>query len=264
MKKILKFYIFFLFLVLLTRFSFYQNKNKFQIHFLDVGQGDATLITTPTNCKILVDGGKPSTVTDILINHLSFHNRQFDLVIATHADLDHYGGLIKLSQNFTIKHLVLSSDSKTNKQYESFLDLNINTPKIYPTQISKYYICGLYLDLLSFQGRDSNTSSVIAILTLPDQTKVFLGGDIEVEQEKLINDLFPNLRVEILKANHHGSKTSNSFDFMANLSPDYFIISAGRNNSYNHPHSSVIQSAKKLGLNIRRTDLEGTVSFFFD
>lgn len=263
MKKILKFYTVFLILTIALRWNFYQKANFYQIHFLDVDQGDATLIVTPSNCRIVIDGGKPGTISDTLINHLPFGNYKFDLVVATHPDLDHYGGLIKLSQDSGFQNLVLSLSTKVDKIYQYFLDQNQDTTKLYPLEAIKYSYCGLIFEFLSFPSEDSNASSVITIVTLPDSTTVFLGGDIEVHEENQLMKLYPNLKVDILKANHHGSKTSNAYDFMQHLNPKYLIVSAGKNNSYNHPHSSVVINAKKLGINIRRTDLEGTVSFFF-
>lgn len=240
------------------------NASRFQLHFLDIGQGDATLITTPTNCKILIDGGKPGTVSDKLIDNLNFNSfKEFDLVVATHPDLDHYGGLIKLSQTSSIKNLVLSSSSKKDKFYSYFLSLNSDVPTIYPTNLKQFYLCGLDIWFFSFPSEDSNASSVVTIVKFPDQTKVFLGGDIESHEEKEIIKTYPDLKIDILKANHHGSKTSNSYSFLESLDPEYFIISSKKGNSYGHPSSSTIINTKKLNLKVMRTDLEGTVSFFF-
>jgi beta-lactamase superfamily II metal-dependent hydrolase len=266
MKKLLGFYLFIIISFFAFRYPLYLNSDKFTLTFLDIGQGDSVLIRTPSNCLMLVDAGNLNKLTDKLINPLHFNQKTIDLAIVTHPDLDHYGGFLKLQQSFQIKHAFLSNSLKTNQYYQKLLQNFQNQS----TQIHKhsfdqsYLFCGIRVDVLTINSDTSNGSSVITLLTFPDQTKVLLAGDIEKNEEASLIQKYPNLHADILKANHHGSKTSNTADFLQKVNPRYFIIQSGEDNNFGHPHPQTLQNIYKSNSIILRNDLQGDISFFFE
>lgn len=266
MKKLLGFYLFIIISFFSFRYPLYLNADKFILTFLDIGQGDSILIRTPSNCLMLVDAGNLNKLTDKLINPLHFNQKTIDLAVVTHPDLDHYGGFLKLQQSFHIKHSFLSNSPKTNQYYQQLLqNFRTSGTQTYKHSADKTYnLCGLQIKVLTINATTSNGSSVITLLTLPDQTKVLLAGDIEKEGETSLIQKYPNLHADILKANHHGSKTSNTANFLQKVNPKYVIIQSGGDNNFGHPHPQALQNIYKSNSVILRNDLQGDISFFFE
>lgn len=265
MKKIVGFYFSFIVLLILVRLPFYLNINKYQLTFLNIGQGDSIYIKTPENCRIIIDSGKPNTLGDSLIQILPFNVKQLDLILITHPDLDHYGGFQNLVGKYNISQAIISPlDSEKTSYINLIKSLQASGTDIYKVEASSYLeICSLQIHLTAFQSNNANSSSIISHITFPSGYSFFSAGDISVEQElKLLKGSFP-LNADIYKASHHGSTTSNSKAILDSIKPDYTVVQSGLNNLYNHPHFSVIKTLNHTKSKVLRNDLQGQIDFFF-
>lgn len=242
-----------------------------KISFLDIGQGDAILIETPDHRLILVDGGPNDAVLNALSKVLSFWQKTFDLIILTNPDRDHMDGLLHVLDRYTVKKFLVSGVWKKNAFTKGLLE-KISSKKV-PLLLARsdedFSFGDVTLDILFppriFTDEDVtiNNGSVVFMLRFHGH-RIMFPGDAEVETETWIAKNIPDIRAEILKAGHHGSKTSSSEIFLQKVQPKVTIISCGKRNRYGHPHEITLERLKKVGSKILRTDELGTVQFTFD
>jgi competence protein ComEC len=234
-----------------------------QISFFNIGQGDASLITSKRGDRIIIDCGPSSKIIDQLETKLSFWSRHIDMLIITHGDRDHYGGCKDIIERFQVNKVMINGvfDSK-NKSYQELLELiKSKNIQILPAIQNTYINLGssIELQLLNPQTnlwgqdiRDDNTESIVILLRSKNQN-ILLTGDADEKTEAKILKEYPQLDIDILKAGHHGSKTSSSEQFLDAITPKQVIISAGANNSYNHPHPEIINRLNKRNIKIQET-----------
>lgn len=246
---------------------------RLHIAFLDVGQGDAILITTPNDRQLLIDGGRsPATTLDQLGRQMPFWDRSIDLVIATHPDADHVTGLVDVVQRYEVARLITNgADAAGDTAYAALLAAAVaqDTP-VHPAQIGEVIIFddGVRLEILHTATEQTmsgsrNDGSVVARLTYGDLS-VLLTGDAESEAEAALLATGRPLAAVVLKAGHHGANTSSSAPFLRAVSPRFIVISAGRDNDYGHPHPDMLERAVAAGATILRTDEMGTVELATD
>jgi len=242
--------------------------DKLVVSFLDVGQGDATLIRTPEGNDILIDGGPDNTVIKKLGEYLPFGDWDIELMILTHPHADHVTGLIEVLERFEVDKVlttgVLHSAGYYNQWQKIIAEKDILVEIIdHPQQeCVEEDVC---LDILfpyeSFDGQkieNLNNASIVAKLIYVS-TSVMLMGDYENE-ESLTGDLKAN----ILKAGHHGSNNANAKEFVEMVSPDYAVVSVGADNYYGHPHYRSLKNFERFGAEIFRTDRDGDIRFISD
>jgi competence protein ComEC len=262
----------FIFLLLLaTIFVFYldwQNSNrKLTFAMLDVGQGDALFIESPTGTQVLIDGGPPRKILSQLARVMSPLDRHIDAFIITNPDQDHIGGFPDVLNVYKVDRVFESgtwNDSKTYQNLRTEIK-NKNIPDILARKGMRLNIGGgAAIDIL-FPDRDvsawsPNDGSVMAKL-IYGNTSIMLTGDATIKTEKIIlGEYSPaQLRSAILKVGHHGSRTSTSASFVKALSPQYALISDGKDNKYGHPHQETLNTLSSLGVKIFRTDLLGSI-----
>ena len=234
---------------------------------LDIGQGDALFIESPTGTQVLFDAGPAKKILGPLRKVMSPFDRTIDAVVITNPDADHIGGFSEIFKNYTIG-LVLEpgtiNDSKVYKNLKDKVDSK-NIPNILAKKGMKLDLGGgVVVDIL-FPDRDvstwnSNDGSVVARLSYGD-TSVMLTGDSTIKTEKMILEQFKNndLKSTILKVGHHGSRTSSGDAFVKAVAPIYALISDGKDNKYGHPHPEVLDVLSEIGAKILRTDLLGTI-----
>lgn len=261
----------FLFSLIFIIISVYQlsDKKEVRVKFLNVGQGDSILITTPRGGNILIDGGRDSVVLERLGRNLSFFEKKIDLVVATHDDLDHVGGLPEVIKRYEVDTLLTSLASSTgeamgavvkNAQQKDLKILHANHPQIINTED------GVQLQILfptqDMNGaKDSNGASVV-VRVVYGQISFLLTGDLPQAGELYLANVYgEKLKSNILKLGHHGSDTSTHPTFLKMVNPSAVVVSAGKNNSFNHPHQSVIDLVKKFGIQIFSTAEEGDIAF---
>jgi competence protein ComEC len=234
--------------------------SKDKISFLNVGQGDSSLITSKRGHRIIVDCGPDSKIIDQLESKLGFWAHRIDMIIITHGDKDHYGGCRDVIEKYKVGKVMINGvfDSK-NQDYKSLLELiQAKEIQILPSIKDTYITLGdsIELQLLNPQHnlweqdiRDDNSESIIIFLR-SSQNSILLTGDADESTESKILSQYPQLDVDILKAGHHGSKTSTSEKLLDAITPQQVIISAGANNSYQHPHPDVVNKIKKRKIRI--------------
>ena len=253
-------------IILLLLLCIHYNNRVFnfntEITFIDVGQGDCTLISYPNNSlNILVDTGGNlyyDLASEVVIPYLnSIGIKKLDYLILTHGDYDHMGASSTLLETYKVDNILINSSN--NNKLE--LDLLGNYSKII-TMIdknSRLNIKNNIIDIYTYASSDENHNSLITMFYL-NNYKILLTGDASVNEELKLLDYIDD--VDILKVGHHGSNTSSSKKFVDTISPKYSIISAGYKNRYHHPSKKVLDTLKDSL--IYRTDMNGMIKFVFN
>lgn len=241
--------------------------NQLNAYFFDVGQGDSSLIKTPNQKLILVDGGRGNDVLFELSKVLPFTVNKIDLIVVSHSHADHIAGLIDVIENYKIGCVVYDWNdgpiSLTEEYFRSqLIDQNIMVVEEMDSLPNEcFYDDSISLDFYNMsqekQFKNQNLESLLMLLDYKD-FEVLYTGDAEVEIQKALFDSI-NEDVEVLKVPHQGARDSFYLPLLAKIKPDLAIISVGEGNRYGHPHKEVIGGYKKLGIPVVRTDQNGTV-----
>ena len=236
--------------------------------FCDVGQGDAIYIRTPGQIDILIDGGPGKKVLKCLSDNMPVWDREIELVFATHPDADHITGLVNVIHEFSVKSFNTVSEKKDTKIFET-LRKTISEKKVPYREISQGDTFSLSDGVVietkwpkeGFSSQDTNEYSLVQLLKFGD-FDLLLTGDIThqiLDSLDLNSDL-----IEVLKLPHHGSKTGVDNSTFEKIKASVAIISAGKNNSYHHPHPSVLALLRKYNIEYKRTDIEGEIKIVTD
>ncbi len=244
---------------------------KMTVEFIDVGQGDCTLITT-SDTVILVDGGEVAEAQKI-INYLKNKNiNKIDCCIATHPHSDHIGSLYKVFEEFEISDVIMPEAPEkiipTTTTYERFLEsVSQNVQNVLPAVAGENHTYGqIKIEILGpvSEYDDLNNISVVSKIIFGD-TSVMLTGDAETPSEvDMLKNIHTDYSADVLKVGHHGSKTSTSEAWLNAVSPQYAVILCGKNNDYGHPHKQLTERLKKFDIDYYRTDLAGDIVFESD
>jgi competence protein ComEC len=233
------------------------------VHFIDVGQGDSTLIQTPEQ-NILIDAGE-RTAGEGVVEYLKNLNVNYlNIVISTHPHADNMGGLINVMKNISTGEVIDPAVPHTTQTYEDYLVL-IDQKNIKFTEgkagISRDLGGGALMQIihpLSPSVSDLNNASIVVRLTFGDISFIFSGdAEKKAENEILLRDY--NLSATVLKVGHHGSKTSTSASYLSAISPEVAVISCGKDNTYGHPHEETLKLLKDSEIDVYRTDTHGTI-----
>ncbi len=240
------------------------------VDFIDVGQGDCTLIRA-SDAVMLVDAGESGTA-DTVISYLKEKGiEKIDCCIATHPHSDHIGALYKVFEEFNVDTVLLPDLPDelipTTSAYEKFLDGLENVKNIIPAGAGDDFDFGsLNVDILGpvKEYDDLNHMSVVSKVTFGN-TSIMLTGDTETPAEAdMLKKKSVDYSADILKVGHHGSKTSTSEKWLEAVNPQFAVISCGLDNDYGHPHKILVNRLEKFGVEYYRTDLEGNVLFKSD
>lgn len=233
-----------------------QNDNP-EIVFLDIGQGDAILLQQGTT-QILIDGGPGAEVVQRLGEYMPFWDRTIELVILSHAHGDHYAGLIDVFDLFTVQEFMWSGAVENADDFDVFMEMMAreDCEVILAAADLDMRLGSIILDFLypftaeQFldQHEENLNNTSIVIRAVGPNISVMLTGDaeVEVEEELIDNNVF--VQADILKAGHHGSKTSSCEQFIKAVSPDRATFHAGENNKFNHPADLVVARYQDLGI----------------
>jgi len=255
-------------------FVFTENReHKLRVVFLNVGQGDSIFIQAPNGNSALIDGGPPNgKVLSELGSVMSFFDRDIDVVIATHPDQDHIGGLPEVFSRYHVGALFESGLTSENGVYSAMEKEaeKDGTQKILARGGEKIKLAqNVILEILypdkNFPPRaETNSTSVVVKLTYGNESFLFT-GDLPQEQEnELVQKYGTVLHANVLKFGHHGSKTSNSSGFFSVVAPEYGVVSVGEENKYGHPNKEVLDLAEQDKIKVLRTDIEGRIVFETD
>lgn len=239
--------------------------STFSIHFLDVGQADAALIECDGH-YMLIDGGNTDSSSKMYTVLQEDDIRHLDIVVGTHADADHIGGLAGALNYATADVVLCSTTTNNTKAFENFkkyAEQNGNGIVV-PEIGDKYYLGSSLITILSVNaGNDSNNSSIVLKLEYGD-TSILFTGDAEKEAEQEMLDNGADLSADVLKVGHHGSAGSSSSEFLEEVDPEYAIISVGLDNSYSHPTEAALERLEEQDAEIYRTDLQGEITLTSD
>ncbi len=241
---------------------------KLVVKMLDIGQGDALLIRSPEQ-TILVDSGDVDKREELVKLLRAEKVSEIDKLITTHPHADHLGGAYALLKNFTVKEALDNGQPTTNKTYQTYLKLLKEKKVAYKTLRAGDKVDfggGASLEVFNptdgdvKKGGDLNNNSIVGKLTY-GKFSMLLTGDCEANREKVLMEKYgQSLQADVLKAPHHGSKTSSNRNFLKLVAPKDVLISCGAGNDYGHPHKETLNKYKDLKLNIYRTDKDGTIT----
>lgn len=234
-----------------------------EVHFIDVGQGEAILIKKG-NESMLIDAGKNVSV-DLIVSYLKKQKvRKLEYVIGTHPHEDHIGGLDAVIDNFDIGKVIMPNAIATTKTFEDVLDsinkkgLSITKAKsgdIYDFNGASFIILAPNQDEYS----NLNNYSVVVKLTYGANSFLFTGDAEAQSEEEILTKNKRSLKADVLKVGHHGSVTSTTQDFLDAVNPSVAVISLGAENTYGHPHKEIAERLESKKIKTYRTDLHGNI-----
>ncbi|HEY1042054.1 MAG TPA: MBL fold metallo-hydrolase [Candidatus Paceibacterota bacterium] len=243
------------------------------VAFLDVGQGDAIYIESPTGVDLLIDGGKDKSAVRELSKVMGPLDRRIDIVLATHPDADHIGGLPDVLSRYRVGTVLESGKAGDSSQADRFTD-SIRREAGAAYGIAKQDMRihlgeGVYADVLFPEGdakklRETNDASVILRLVYGESEFMLTGDAPSWVEERLVQKYGRGLRSDVLKAGHHGSRTSSSDVFLFAVMPQTVVVSAGKDNPYGHPHPEVLDNVREIGATVVSTAESGTIVFRSD
>lgn len=251
-----------LFLISIVIWSIDLDNKYLTVTFLDVGQGDSIFIEAPNGNQLLIDGGANKSVLRKLGQVMPFYDRSIDVVLATHPDKDHIGGLPHVLDRYDIDFFLSSGAVSKSGVYK---ELHSKVDALVVKRGMKIHLDSDVTVEILFPDRDvskveSNTASVVLRVTY-GETSFLLTGDSPKSIEKYLVGI-DDLNSDVLKVGHHGSKTSSALEFIEEVSPSVVVISTGKDNRYGHPHQEVIDLFQ--GIPIFSTYEDGTVSILSD
>lgn len=237
------------------------NPDTMEVHFIDVGQGDATLITCGGHA-MLIDAGDDTKGT--AVQH--YLNQQkiatLDYLILTHPDADHIGGAPVIITKFEIRQVFVSNFEKDNRTYEKLIQaldyrrLDAATPEAG----AEYALGTAVMTVLAPNAEyDNPNDASIALLIQNGDNKFLFTGDAGAAAERDILDTGMDISADVYKVGHHGSRYSTSADFLEAAAPAYAVISCAQDNAYGYPHAEILNMLKAHGVKVYRTDEAGTV-----
>ncbi|OGF73738.1 hypothetical protein A2W57_00925 [Candidatus Giovannonibacteria bacterium RIFCSPHIGHO2_02_43_16] len=256
--------------VISWREAFGRDRDKLKFYMLDVGQGDAIFIETPSGNQILFDGGQDRKILEELGKVMPFYDRSIDLVILTHPHLDHAGGLLEVLKNYEVGELMDGGDSYNLAEYGELKKLMEEKKIKYEVARRGLKISldkGISLLVLApdklIKSDNPHDNNVVSRLSY-GRIDFLLMGDGEKGEELKLVQAGDNLESEVLKVGHHGSKTSSNPLFLEEVNPEYALISVGAKNRYGHPAQITLDNLLAAGAKILRTDIDSIIEFKTD
>lgn len=252
---------------IVVAWRFYPNNRLLEISVLDIGQGDAILLEAPKGQVVLVDGGPDKKILRRLGEELPFWEKNIDLMVLTHPHEDHLAGLVFVLDRYHVGAVMITGVMASSNSYKHFLEIisNKHIPLILIDQTETIAFDDIRLEILypqsSFKSQrmgNINNSSIVMKMVYKE-VELLLTGDAEEAEEKELLASGINLQADILKVGHHGSETSSTEGFIKIVNPKIALISSGAGNSYGHPSPRTLKRFERLGIEVFRTDLEGTV-----
>ncbi|MBE6071356.1 MAG: MBL fold metallo-hydrolase [Clostridium butyricum] len=244
--------------------SFINSNDKMIIHYIDVNQGDATLIQVNTK-NILIDSGPESSKKNLLAYLNSINLDKLDYVVATHPHEDHIGNMQHIIKEYDILSFYAPKITSNTKTFEEMIDsiksknLKINIIKEGTSSIDLGPNTSITVFSPSKYEYDNlNNYSPIIKIEYKNTSFLFTGDAEEEVENTVLQNNFP-ISSDVLKVGHHGSSTSTSTSFLSAVNPSISIISVGEDNNYNHPSNETIKKLQQNKSIIYRTDIDGNI-----
>lgn len=254
-------------------FSLEAHQGKLFFHVFDIGQGDALFIEAPNGNQVLIDGGPSNALLAKLGKTMPFWDRSIDLLVLSHPHVDHVIGLIDVLKRYHVGMVIESGVNYSTAEYgewHTLLDQK-HIPVVIAERGDVVHLArGVDLRILapfesfvSKSPKNVHDATVVMKLSFASSTALLM-GDAESELEYQFLAQGVDLRADILKVGHHGSKTSSTNFFLEAVRPYFAVISAGRKNRYGHPTQEVLDRLQALGISIQRTDRDGDITYVSD
>ena len=249
-------------------FLYLGSHRKLTVAFLDIGQGDAIYIEAPNGNQMLIDGGPDRKVVTELGKIMPFADKSLNVMLATHPDADHIGGLPYTLDAFQTASFVDNGQLSDTGTYKT-LHEKISAKNVMYAKANRGMKIvldkdrGVEFDVLSpklpLSAKDTNINSIVGQLSYGSSSFMFTGDAPQNIETYLVSHDGESLKSDVLKAGHHGSRSSSASEFLKKVCPQFAIISVGAKNRYGHPHKEVLDLLEKLNIKILRTDEDGTV-----
>ncbi|MDP2735908.1 MAG: ComEC/Rec2 family competence protein [bacterium] len=259
------------FLLAVTLWSEVLKSPSLELAFLDVKQGDAIYVETPHGHQMLIDGGPDATVLSRLGEVMPFYDKSIDLLVVTHPDADHITGLVSVLESFEVQTVVWTGKANDTRVFAAFAEAleneGANLVLAEAGQEIVFGDSGAILEILypkegiDIEGEASNETSIISRLRYGGSS-VLLPGDTTQKIERRLLKAGTDLKSDILKVAHHGSRTSSAPEFLLAVGPEDAVISVGKGNRFGHPAQETLVNLAGYGMRIHRTDEEGTILFY--
>ena len=241
-----------------------------QVHFLDVGQGDCTIVICDGEAMV-IDGG-PASASRFVYSYVrkTLKLQHIDYVISTHPHLDHVYGLSSVLNAAPVDLIltpVLEWDSKAFNSMLKYAEAQ-GTPLSVPQEGDTLKLGGATITILhcwpeALEYGRTNDSSIVTRIDY-GETSFIITGDAEDWSEYMMIDAGYPLKANVLRVSHHGSNTGSTMEFLQAVQPEYAVISVGKDNGYGHPHTEVLERLNEIGAKVLRTDELGTIVFQSD
>lgn len=235
---------------------------KLQIHYIDVGQADAILIKQGEHAMV-IDAGKNDT-EDMVVSYLNDQGiNKLDYAIGTHVHEDHIGGMDKVVESFKIDNILFPKQVSTTKAFERFViavknkNMQLYAPKVgekFEFGEASFQIIAPNSDLY----KEANDYSIVVKLTYKNKSFLFMGDAESTSEEEILNNGL-DIKCNVLKIGHHGSKTSTFKKFLEKASPDVAVLTTGKDNDYKHPAKKTMNRLQERNIPVYRTDESGTI-----
>lgn len=234
-----------------------------EVHYIDVGQGDATLIKCGSHA-MLIDGGNNNKGTTVQLYLKKQGVESLDYVIGTHPDADHIGGLDVIVYKYNCEKVIMPDYEKDTRTYQELVDVihDKNMKITYPVVGEQYALGEAKFTIIApnsnSYGGNANDYSVAILLEYGKNRFLFTGDAEEAsEAEMLTNGI--DISADVYKVAHHGSRSASTQEFLNAVHPKYAVISCGEGNSYGHPHAEVLNRLRSMGVEVFRTDEQGSI-----
>ncbi|TFJ91235.1 ComEC/Rec2 family competence protein [Lentibacillus salicampi] len=256
-----------IFLLIGTPVVYAEQHPEMDVHFIDVGQGDSILVQTPSGKNILIDGGPPDAGKQVVAFLKEQDVKKLDLMIATHPDIDHIGGLPDVMKSVEVDRIVDTGKIHSTRTYARYISQVLK--RQIPIEIAERNDL-LKIDprlkiriLNTHNGSQTNNESSIVLKITFKNMDFLLMSDVEKEQEKRLMKQH-DLDAEILKVAHHGSHTSTSLEFLREVSPNAAVLTYGKDNDFGHPVKRVMGNLQEVGTAVYPTAAFGDITIRTD
>jgi competence protein ComEC len=238
------------------------------LYFFDVGQGDSEMITLSTGEHIIIDGGPTSAILKNLDRVLAPTDRRIDLIVMTHPQLDHFAGLIDVVRTYDVGAFIGSGRKADIGAYQTLHQelIRHNVPYVQVSEGDEIRVGDSVLSILSPNMSESlsgelNDSSVVVLLKTPRLSALYTGDIGENIEQRLVADY--DVKADVLKVPHHGSRFSSSNIFVKEVDPKVAVIEVGARNTYGHPTQAALSRLASVADQILRTDMQGILKIVF-
>jgi competence protein ComEC len=260
-----------IFCIILVLFAYQISRpsGKLEVTFLDIGQGDSIYIKSPIGTEMLIDAGPDKTVLQRLGRQMAPFDRSIDVLLATHPDKDHIGGIPSVLSKYSVGLFIESGAENKNGVYDE-VNKRIVKKDVARVQAFKGQKidlgAGVIFTILypnqEVEGLDTNDASIVGLLTYGEHSLLLTGDAGYMVEARIIKDLSQDITV--LKVGHHGSDSSTGFELLEKTTPEIAILSVGKNNSYGHPHRKVTDLLSQFKVSYYRTDESGSITMLSD